>query len=584
MTSRTIIRTLEDSLVTNNNEALNAEKKFKLAVEEAQEYIENFDILETINNVGNDEVFTPVKVCQQILDVLPDEVWSNPNYKWLNPCDKNGVFLREIALRLDEGLKNWEPDEEARRKHILQNMLYSIALTRFTAQVSRRTVYYCSQADKKFDGRVDNDGHSFNGYAIGNGEWFDDDQGNILTPITEHQFVKGKCEFCGTAEKDKDGKPGRYSDSKQLEHYAYEFIHVKDIETHLQKRFFGGKKMKFDIIIGNPPYQLSDGGAKASAGALFYKFINQAKSLNPKYLTMIVPSKWLTREGKGDKYDEFCTEMLNDRRISHLHDFIDYKDIFPMVNSIKGGVCYFLIDQNYNGKCDYSVYTSNKTLISREKRYLGNGFADVAIRDSRRLTIIEKISSKKEALFTKIVSPRKPYGLSGDIFYVEMDKYGLPPISEEPFNNGFTIHGLDKGIKRTVRYIPRDYPVPSRVEDISKWKIFTNRNVGDGKTGSYQPKNIIGGPNTLCSETYLQIGPFESEAEVLNCESYFKTRVFRLLVETLKSTQGLSQDTFKLVPLQDFSRPWTDQDLYDKYQFDQDEITYIESHIREATW
>jgi len=570
--------------VKNMNEALNAEKKFKTSVEEAQEYIENFDILETINNVGNDEVFTPVKVCQQMLNMLPDEVWSNPNYKWLNPCDKNGVFLREIALRLNEGLKGWESDEEKRKKHILQRMLYSIGLTRFTSQVSRRTVYYCAQANKCFDGKVDSEGHSINGYAIGNGGWFSSIDGNIKTPETEHTFVKGKCIYCGTAEKDKNGKPGRYSDNKQIEHYAYEFIHIDDIKTHLQKKFFGGKQMKFDIIIGNPPYQLSDGGAGASAGALFYKFVNQAKKLNPKYLSMIIPSKWLTREGKGDKYDDFCTEMLNDKRISHLHDFIDYKDIFPMVTSIKGGVCYFLLDRDYNGKCEYAVYGTGQTLISKEKRYLANGFADVAIRDSRRLTIVEKISLKKENTFAEIVSPRKPYGLSGDIFSTEMSKYGLPPLSESPIKDGYIIHGLDKGLKRSVRYIPNSYPIPSRQSDVNKWKIFTNRNVGDGKVGSYQPKNILGGPGTLCTETYLQIGPFDSEKEAINCESYFKTRVFRLLVETLKSTQGLSQDTFKLVPIQDFSKSWCDEELYKKYDFNEEEITYVESHIQEAKW
>jgi site-specific DNA-methyltransferase (adenine-specific) len=570
--------------VNSTNEALNAEKKYRTSVEEAQEYIEKFDILETINNVGNDEVFTPVKVCQQMLELLPEEVWSNPDYKWLNPCDKNGVFLREIALRLDAGLSKWEIDTEKRRKHILQKMIYSIGLTKFTSQVSRRTVYYCSHANRKFDGKVDQDGNSINGYAIGNGEWFQSEQGNVLTPITEHSFKKGKCIYCGTAEKNKDGKPGRYSDPKQLEHYAYEFIHVEDIEKHLQKRFFGGDKMKFDIIIGNPPYQLSDGGQGASAGALFYKFINQAKSLKPKYLSMIVPSKWLTREGKGYKYDEFCTEMLFDRRISHLHDFIDYKDIFPMVTSIKGGVCYFLLDRDYNGKCDYSLYDSNHTLISREKRYLGNKHTDVAIRDSRRLTIVDKILIRKETTFDTIVSPRKPYGLSGDIFSVDMSKYNLPPLSDVPIGDGYIIHGLDKGLKRTVKYIPADYPVPSRSNDISKWKIFTNRNVGDGKMGSYQPKNIIGEPNSLCSETYLQIGPFETELETLNCESYFKTKLFRLLVETLKSTQGLNQDTFKLVPLQDFSKSWTDVELYSKYNLSNEEIAYIEENIKDVEW
>ncbi|MCF7932014.1 MAG: class I SAM-dependent methyltransferase, partial [Acholeplasmataceae bacterium] len=237
--------------MSKQNKAVEAENRFLSSVTEAAEYIENFDILETINNVGNDEVFTPVRVCNEILDMLPKDVWSNPAYKWLNPVDKNGVFLREIALRLDEGLKDVIVEQEARRKHILQNMLFSIGLTKFTSLVSRRTVYYCSNANQAFNSEAE-------GFAIGNGTWFNTPEGNIITPQTEHDFDRrGKCRFCGIS------KSSKYSDPKQIEHYAYEFIHVDDIERHLQHTFFkGDKNMKFDIIIGNPPYQLADGGAQ----------------------------------------------------------------------------------------------------------------------------------------------------------------------------------------------------------------------------------------------------------------------------------------------------------------------------------
>ena len=249
------------------NDALEAEDKYKTAVESANDYIENFDILETITNVGNDEVFTPRKTCDMILDSLPEEMWHNPNYKWLNPATKNGIFEREIAIRLDNGLKDIIPDTEQRRKHILQNMIYSIGQTRFTANVSRRTVYYCSQANRKCDGIKADDGHYVNGYAIGNGSWFDDEEGNIKTPNINHTFVddKGKlmpsscpdaekkkyrCKYCGI------NGASAYNDVNQRETYAYEFIHFDGDELlkHLQDRFFGGNRiMKFDIIIGNPP-------------------------------------------------------------------------------------------------------------------------------------------------------------------------------------------------------------------------------------------------------------------------------------------------------------------------------------------
>jgi len=318
--------------------ALKAREDRRTAIEEAEDYIENFDILETITNVGNDEVFTPVRVARLMLDALPEEVWGNPNYKWLNPCTKNGVFEREIALRLDRGLKDIIPNEEERRKHILQNMIYAIGLTKFCSHVARRTLYYCSQANKRCDGLKAGDGHYVNGYAIGNGTWFNDEEGNIKTPCTNHEFVgnakERKCRYCGI----KEGS--RYNDPLQREQYAYELIHVHHLalERHLRQRFGGNGDMKFDIIIGNPPYQLSDGGAQASARPIYQLFIRQAKSLNPKYLCMIVPSRWMTG-GKG--LDDFRDEMIKDKHITKLYDYHDGQAVFPNVD-IKGGVCYFL--------------------------------------------------------------------------------------------------------------------------------------------------------------------------------------------------------------------------------------------------
>lgn len=179
------------------NVALKAEEDQKTAVESAYDYLEHFDILETITNVGNDEVFTPRKTCEMILDSLPEEVWHNPDYKWLNPATKNGIFEREIAIRLDAGLRDVIPDEEARRKHILQHMIYAIGQTKFTSYVARRTLYYCSDANRECDGIKAADGHYVNGYAIGNGSWFNDPEGNIMTPKVVHEFGKdGKCIFC----------------------------------------------------------------------------------------------------------------------------------------------------------------------------------------------------------------------------------------------------------------------------------------------------------------------------------------------------------------------------------------------------
>lgn len=236
----------------SENEAIKTYEQYRSSVEEATDYIEHFDILETITNVGNDEVFTPRKTCEMILDALPKEVWHNPNYKWLNPATKNGIFEREIAIRLDAGLKEKIPDTETRRKHILQNMVYAIGQTKFTSYVARRTLYYCTDANRKCDGHKAPDGHYVNGYAIGNGTWFNDEEGNIKTPKAKHEFddKNGRCIYC------KLPKTSKYVDSLQREQYAYEFIHHKqeDLLTYLQDLFFkGDRSMKFDIIIGNPP-------------------------------------------------------------------------------------------------------------------------------------------------------------------------------------------------------------------------------------------------------------------------------------------------------------------------------------------
>lgn len=318
--------------MSDNLEAIETYRKYKTKVEQTAEYVEHFDILETITNVGNDEVFTPRKVCDAMLDSLPEEVWHHPEYHWLNPASKNGIFEREIALRLDQGLKDIIPDELERKKHILQSMIFSIGLTKFTALVARRTLYYCSYANRKDDGMRDpNDGHSVNGYAIGNGTWFEDEEGNVKTPKAEHVFGNdGRCIHCGI------NKSSKYVDETQIEHYAYEFIHQRDIHQYVADTFFGGNKdMKFDIIIGNPPYQLDDGGAGASAKPIYQLFIQRAIELNPRYLCMIIPARWYAG-GKG--LDEFRKQMLSDRHMRTLVDFPNSQECFSNFNIAGGGM------------------------------------------------------------------------------------------------------------------------------------------------------------------------------------------------------------------------------------------------------
>lgn len=571
------------------NAALKAKEDQRTAIESAYDFIEKFDILETITNVGNDEVFTPRRTCDMILDSLPPEVWHNPNYRWLNPATKNGIFEREIALRLDEGLKEILPDEEKRRKHILQDMIFSIGQTKFTSYVARRTLYYCSDANRKCDGIQAQDGHYVNGYAIGNGTWFSDKEGNIKTPISNHVFDKNdRCIYCRLP------RTSKYVSSFQREQYAYEFIHHRPEEllTFLQDHFFkGDRNMKFDIIVGNPPYQLSDGGAQASARPIYQLFIKNAILLNPRYLSMIIPSRWMIG-GKG--LDSFRTEMINDRHFRVLHDYLNAKDCFPN-NEINGGVCYFVWDRDYDGKTSiYSHFSSSE--VSHSLRYLRDGDDDIFIRYETLVNLKRKVLAQTTSTLDSIVSASKPYGLRAETM-LSAQKFGLPEFDDVPTGGGYTVYGLGEKGRRIIKYLPSDYPIPKRSLCISQYKVFISEADGAaGQIGNPVPARIIGRPtlgrpNEICTETFLEIGPFATADEANNLIKYIKTKFFRCLVGIQKQTQHTTKKAYRFVPVQNFTSQsdiqWgqsidvIDQQLFKKYGLSDDEVKFIEMNIQE---
>ncbi len=336
----------------------------------------NPDVLNCLANLSNDEVFTPPELANQILDLLPNDLWSNPSAKFLDPVCKSGVFLREIAKRLDHGLRAVLPEQSERINHIMKYQVFGLAITELTALLSRRTVYCSKAANGK--------------YSIC--EDFGDEQGNIIYQRLAHTWRKGKCVFCGANEKE-------YERGEALETYAYPFIHCQD-----PGELFKG--MKFDVIVGNPPYQMSDGGFGTSAKPVYHKFVETAIKLNPRYLIMIIPARWFSG-GKG--LDEFRDMMLNDNRIRNITDFPEAIDCFPGVQ-IKGGVCYFLWDRDHLGLCKVTTSRKNR-IISEMERPLLEENCDTFIRYNEAISILKKVQTFNENTLKAQVSSRKPFGL-----------------------------------------------------------------------------------------------------------------------------------------------------------------------------
>ncbi len=488
----------------------------------------NPDVLTCLANLSNDEVFTPPNLANEMLDLLPVELWINPNTTFLDPVTKSGVFLREIAKRLMKGLENQIPDKQQRINHIFTKQLFGIAITELTSLLSRRSVYCSKTANGK--------------YSIC--DTFTDEQGNIRFERMQHTWENGKCAFCGANQ-------AEYDREDTLETYAYNFIHIENPEEIFN--------MKFDVIVGNPPYQLSDGGFGKSAAPLYNKFVQQAKKLNPRYLTMIIPSRWFAG-GKG--LDDFRKEMLSDNRMKKIVDFENAADCFPGVD-IAGGICYFLWDKDYKGDCDVvNVVNGNESYSIRSL----NEFSTF-IRNSNAVPIIRKVLSFKEKTMNTIVSSRKPFGI---------------PTNGRPQKSGDIILRWQNG---EGPYNRND--ITTGIEIIEAWKVITSYvgydhagNPGrDGKRKVFSKIDILP-PGTICTETYLVIGSFNSETEAKNLVIYMKSKFFRFLVSQFMYSHHITKDSYQFVPIQDFSGPWSDEKLYKKYGLTEDETAFIDSMIR----
>ncbi len=518
----------------------------------------NPDVLTCIANLSNDEVFTPPEFANKMLDTVAEawaashngaNIWADKTVKFLDPFTKSGVFLREITSRLTKGLEQEIPELEKRVNHILTKQVFGIGITHLTSLLARRSVY-CSK-------------HANGQHSIAKS--FTNDSGNIWFERIEHTWANGKCTFCGASQAAMDR-------GEALETHAYAFIHTDNIKTQITE-FFGGN-MQFDVIVGNPPYQLNDGGYGTSAAPIYQLFVEQAKALEPRYLSMVIPARWFAG-GKG--LDEFREAMLADNRLRSIADYLSAADVFPGVG-LKGGVCYFLWNRDHPGLCDVSTHFKDWPVSTASRQLLEKG-ADVFIRFNDGLSILKKVISveteQSESLllpeskrFDRLVSSRKPFALETTFKGKATKRVGDVLI----YQNGGT------------GYIARN-SVPSGTELIDKWKIYIGRAApGTGNRDTYPHRILstpfIGEPGSICSETYLCIGPFETQSEAESALSYITCRLTRLLILLHKPSQDTTRKVYAFVPTQEWNRKWTDDELYAKYGITEIEIAFIEKIVR----
>lgn len=504
----------------------------------------NPDVLSCLANLSSDEVFTPPELANKILDQLPKALWSDSSVAFLDPVSKSGVFLREIAKRLIDGLKDEFPDEQERINHIFKNQLFGIAITELTALLSRRSVYCTKDASGLYSVCTE----------------FHDPAGNIKFEKVDHSWEGGRCKFCGAS---KDA----FERGAELETHAYQLIHT----NHPEEIF----DMKFDVIVGNPPYQLADSGFGTSAAPIYDKFVAQAKKLNPRYLSMIIPARWFSG-GKG--LDDFRESMLSDTRIRKIDDYLSASDVFPGVG-LKGGICIFLWDRDNPGDCEVTTHLNGVSSAPVERKLLEDG-TDVFIRFNDGLSVLKKVIQKEtgqdtrlslpyDRRFDTLVSGRKPFGLSTTF-------KGSAKSSRDDdlkvYQNGGTAF-VSRGAVTTGKRL------------IDEWKIYVGYAApGTGNKDTYPHRILstpfIGEPGSVSSETYLAIGPFANRDEANSAISYLSCKLTRLLILLHKPTQHTTRKVYTFVPMQKWGKIWTDEELYKEYGLNEKEIAFVESLVR----
>ncbi len=504
----------------------------------------NPDVLTCIANLSNDEVFTPPELAGRMLDMLAEawgrdhggaDLWADKTVRFLDPFTKSGVFLREITSRLTKGLVLQMPDLQERVNHILTQQVFGIGITKLTSLLARRSVY-CS--------KYANGAHSI-------ATSFDSDAGNIWFERTEHTWANGKCTFCSASQAALDR-------GEALETHAYAFIHTNNIKTRMNELF--GEAMQFDVIVGNPPFQLNDGGYGSSAAPIYQLFVEKAFDLEPRYAVFVTPSRWMAG-GKG--LDGYRAKMLADKRLRNIVDFPKLYEGFPGVK-IRGGISYFLWDREYNGPCEVQTLWDGQPTGPAVARYL-DAF-DILVRRNEAVPILNKVSALNELKLSSRVSSQKPFGLR-TFFHGKPDSKRL--------KNPVKLFGSQK-----ITWVERS-DIPTNDAWIDKWKVLMTRVQGTSAAieTKFLSKPVIAEPGTACTESYIVAGLFESEAEAKHYATYLRTRFVRFLVSLRKPTQDAARGVYGFVPDLPLDQDWTDAKLYKRYGLTVDEVVFIESQV-----
>lgn len=532
----------------------------------------NPDVLTCIANLSNDEVFTPPEFANLMLDTIADawagahdghSIWSDPEVTFLDPFTKSGVFLREVTSRLTTGLADQIPDLQERVDHILTRQVFGIGITQLTSLLARRSVYCSKWANGEHsiassfateDGNVwfEHVEHTW----VGGTEWvYTSDAGG--NRIKKH--TNGRCRFCGAPQL-------LFDREDELETHAYAFIHTDDIKTRLSESF--GADMQFDVVVGNPPYQMTGGGGGTNDSSIYHLFVQQAMKLEPRFLSMVIPSRFMAG-GRG--LGEFRAQFLGDDRVRVLVDYENAQEVFPTVG-IGGGICYFLWDRDNRGLCECS-YHRNGGVIGPHPRRLDE--FEVFVRDQRAVDILHKVVAANEESFSSLLSGDTPFGLP-----TNFKDYAR---GAEPKDDQLRVYA-NVGTTRVRGAVNRELVTKNR-QLIDTWKVLLP------KTGSGRERersgvdivlgpSIVAGPGSVCTQTYIVAGPLATEANAESLASYLRTRFARFLVSLRKISQDTLKGVYTYVPLQEWDRLWTDAELYEKYGITEHEQAFIESFIK----